>query len=92
MISCLPPCHSGTQEDPTNVFTDLIAIDIPGRTIRVEVSDAELATRRKAEEARGAQAWTPSKPRERKVSRALKAYALLASSADEGAVRKLPGE
>jgi len=71
---------------------DAIVIDIPNRTIRLDVSDAELASRRKAEEARGAQAFTPVKPRERKVSRALKAYALLASSADEGAVRKLPGE
>jgi dihydroxy-acid dehydratase len=71
---------------------DTIAIDIPGRTINLEVSGSELASRRKAEEARGALAWTPVKPRERKVSRALRAYALLASSADEGAVRKLPGE
>jgi len=71
---------------------DTIAIDIPGRTIKLEVSDSELLSRRKAEEARGSQAWTPAKPRERKVSRALKAYALFASSADEGAVRKLPGE
>ena len=71
---------------------DTVSIDIPGRTIQVEVSDAELAARRQAEESRGALAWTPAKPRERKVSRALKAYALLASSADEGAVRKLPGE
>jgi len=71
---------------------DTIVIDIPNRTIKLDVSDAELAQRRKAEEARGAQAYTPVKPRDRKVSRALKAYALLASSADEGAVRKLPGE
>jgi dihydroxy-acid dehydratase len=71
---------------------DGILIDIPNRIIRLEVTDAELAARRKAEEARGAQAFTPVQPRERKVSRALKAYALLASSADEGAVRKLPGE
>jgi len=71
---------------------DSIAIDIPNRTIKLLVSDAELATRRKAEEARGAAAFTPAKPRPRKVSRALKAYALFAASADEGAVRKLPGE
>ncbi len=71
---------------------DTIVIDIPGRSIRVEVSDTELAARRKAEESRGPAAWTPARPRERKVSRALKAYALFASSADEGAVRKLPGE
>jgi dihydroxy-acid dehydratase len=71
---------------------DAIVIDIPGRSIRLDVTDAELAERRQAEVARGKDAWTPSKPRERKVSRALKAYALFASSADEGAVRKLPGE
>jgi dihydroxy-acid dehydratase len=71
---------------------DTIVIDIPDRTIRLDVSDAELAVRRKAEEARGAQAFSPVKSRERQVSRALKAYALFASSADEGAVRKLPGE
>jgi dihydroxy-acid dehydratase len=71
---------------------DPILIDIPNRIIRLEVSDGELATRRKAEEARGAKAFTPSVVRERKVSRALRAYAMLASSADEGAVRKLPGE
>jgi dihydroxy-acid dehydratase len=71
---------------------DTIVIDIPHRTIRLDVSDGELASRRKTEEARGAAAWTPLHPRERKVSRALKAYALFASSADEGAVRKLPGE
>jgi dihydroxy-acid dehydratase len=71
---------------------DPILIDIPNRIIRLEVADGELAARRKAEEARGAKAFTPSVVRERKVSRALKAYAMLASSADEGAVRKLPGE
>ena len=71
---------------------DIIRIDIPGRTIHLDISDVELAGRRKAEEARGPAAWTPAKPRERKVSRALKAYALFAASADEGAVRKLPGE
>ncbi len=71
---------------------DSIAIDIPNRSIRLVVSDAELSARRQAELARGEQAFTPVKPRERKVSRALRAYALFASSADEGAVRKLPGE
>jgi dihydroxy-acid dehydratase len=71
---------------------DSIVIDIPNRSIHLDISDAELAKRRKAEEARGPEAYTPSAPRERKVSRALRAYALFASSADEGAVRKLPGE
>jgi len=71
---------------------DSIVIDIPNRSIHLNISDEELAQRRKAEEARGAAAFTPSAPRERKVSRSLRAYALFASSADEGAVRKLPGE
>ena len=68
---------------------DTIAIDIPARRIEVEVSEAELARRRKTEEARGAQAFTPA-GRERQVSAALKAYALFAASADLGAVRRIP--
>lgn len=66
---------------------DRIHIDIPARTINVLVSDDELARRRTAMEARGSQAWKPAKPRPRKVSYALKAYAMLATSADRGAVR-----
>lgn len=65
---------------------DSILIDIPNRTINLEVSDAELAERRKEQDAKG---WQPAKPRKRKVSAALKAYALLATSADKGAVRDL---
>jgi dihydroxy-acid dehydratase len=57
----------------------------------VELSDAELARRRKAEEAQGAAAFTP-RDRKREVSQALKVYALLTSSADTGAVRRLPKE
>ncbi|WP_280549378.1 dihydroxy-acid dehydratase [Halomonas sp. 11-S5] len=68
---------------------DIIRIDIPGRRIDVKLPDEELARRREAEEAKGAQAWKPSIPRERRVSTALKAYALLATSADKGAVRDL---
>lgn len=68
---------------------DIIRIDIPNRSIDVKLSDAELAARREAEEARGSQAWKPSIQRTRKVSAALKAYALLATSADKGAVRDL---
>jgi len=68
---------------------DIIEIDIPARTIRVNVGDPVLAQRRKEEEARGAKAFTPVS-RDRQVSTALKAYALLASSADKGAVRQLP--
>ncbi|TDX33056.1 dihydroxy-acid dehydratase [Modicisalibacter xianhensis] len=68
---------------------DLIRIDIPNRRIDVQLSEAELASRREAMEARGNQAWKPSIQRVRKVSAALKAYALLATSADKGAVRDL---
>ena len=71
---------------------DTIAIDIPARSIRVEVSDAELARRRQAVETRGGTgaAFRP-KSRDRKVSAALQAYAALATSASKGAVRDLNG-
>jgi len=68
---------------------DRIKIDIPARTIDVLVSDADLAKRRVAMEARGAAAWQPR--RERAVSQALQAYALMATSAATGAVRSLSG-
>lgn len=68
---------------------DSIIIDIPNRRIDVDLSPAELAERRQAMEARGKDAWKPAMPRERKVSGALKAYALLATSADKGGVRNL---
>ena len=68
---------------------DIIQIDIPNRAINVKLTDAELAARREAEEAKGAAAWKPSIQRDRKVSAALKAYAMLATSADKGAVRDL---
>ncbi|WFM72225.1 dihydroxy-acid dehydratase [Halomonas sp. CKK8] len=68
---------------------DLIRIDIPNRRIDVKLPDEELARRRQAEEAKGGEAWKPSIQRDRKVSAALKAYALLATSADKGAVRDL---
>ncbi len=67
---------------------DIIDIDIPNRTIDVRLDNEELQERRKAEEAKGTLAWKPN--RDRTVSDALKAYALLASSADKGAVRVLP--
>ncbi|MFT5008591.1 MAG: dihydroxy-acid dehydratase, partial [Granulosicoccus sp.] len=69
------------------VENDLIEIDIPNRGINLMISDADLAARREAMNALGAQAWKPTEVRTRKVSRALKAYALLATSADKGAVR-----
>ena len=65
---------------------DIIEIDIPQRSIRVRLSDEELAERRQAEEARGKKAFTPPF-RQRKVSKALKAYASMVSSADKGGVR-----
>lgn len=68
---------------------DRIRIDIPNRTINVLLDEAELSARRDRQEARGSDAWKPSIQRDRKVSAALKAYALLATSADRGAVRDL---
>ncbi|MGI9377840.1 MAG: dihydroxy-acid dehydratase [Tsuneonella suprasediminis] len=66
---------------------DIIEIDIPSRTIAIAVSDAELAERRAAMEAKGDAAWQPVKERPRKISTALRAYAAMATSAARGAVR-----
>ncbi|AMX03536.1 dihydroxy-acid dehydratase [Microbulbifer thermotolerans] len=68
---------------------DTIRIDIPARSIEILISDEELERRRSAMEAKGANAWKPTEVRPRKVSKALKAYALLATSADRGAVREI---
>ena len=68
---------------------DRIRIDIPGRSIEVLLDEAELARRRAAMDARGENAWKPAKQRPRKVSTALRAYAMLCTSADRGAVRDL---
>ena len=68
---------------------DLIEIDIPARRIHLAVADAELARRRAAMDARGESAWRPAAVRARVVSRALQAYALMATSAATGAVRDL---
>ena len=68
---------------------DTIKIDIPKRSINVDISFEELAARRAAMDAKGKQAWKPVEQRPRKVSGALKAYALLATSADKGGVRNL---
>jgi len=67
---------------------DIIDIDIPKRVIHLAVSEAELEKRREAMDARGADAWRPG-TRQRKVSKALQAYAALATSASRGAVRDL---
>ncbi|MEW7866685.1 dihydroxy-acid dehydratase [Aeromonas diversa] len=65
---------------------DIIRINIPTRELVLEVADEVLASRRTAMEARGTRAWKPVS-RERTVSFALRAYAMLATSADQGAVR-----
>ena len=61
---------------------DLIAIDIPRRSIELLVSEEMLAERRARQ-----QRWVPAKTRPRQVSTALRAYAALVTSADRGAVR-----
>ncbi|MDV7141333.1 dihydroxy-acid dehydratase [Tropicimonas sp. TH_r6] len=66
---------------------DLIEIDIPARSINLAVSEEILAERRAA---KGPLPWKPAEPRPRAVSTALKAYAMLASSAAKGGVRILP--
>ncbi len=63
---------------------DIISINIPERTIDVEVSDEELAARRAEQDERG---WKPAS-RQRHVSNALKIYASLAMSADKGGARR----
>ena len=65
---------------------DLISIDIPSRSITLEVPDEVIEQRRRRREEIG---WRPAK-RERKVSAALRAYAALAQSADRGAARLVP--
>lgn len=65
---------------------DTIEIDIPNRGIKLAVPDNELHARREEQQARGDAAYTPVN-RQREVSFALRAYALLATSADKGAVR-----
>ncbi|NNJ92695.1 MAG: dihydroxy-acid dehydratase [Gammaproteobacteria bacterium] len=66
---------------------DIIIIDIPNRTINLDVSDETLASRREAMNAKDT-AWQPVN-RDRQVSTALKAYAALTTSAAKGAVRDL---
>ncbi len=68
---------------------DRIEIDIPSRTIHLAVSEADLAARRVEQDAAG---WKPVKARPRKITQALRAYGLFATSASTGAVRQLPDE
>lgn len=65
---------------------DKIEIDITKRSINLLIANEELTQRRKAEEAKGAEAFMPG-DRNRKVSKALKIYASFVSSADRGAIR-----
>ena len=65
---------------------DIIEIDIPARSIQVKLSDEELQRRREEEEQRGKEAFTP-RNRQRQISKALRAYAAMVSSADKGATR-----
>jgi dihydroxy-acid dehydratase len=65
---------------------DRIEIDIPARSIRLALPQAEIDRRRAVMESRGAAAWKPAS-RPRRVSPALRAYAALTTSASRGAVR-----
>jgi dihydroxy-acid dehydratase len=67
---------------------DQIEIDIPSRLIRAVISEDTFNARREAMAERGAEAWQPQS-RDRVVSKALKAYAALTTSAAHGAVRDL---
>ncbi|MFM8233189.1 MAG: dihydroxy-acid dehydratase, partial [Candidatus Methylopumilus sp.] len=67
---------------------DQIEIDIPNRTINLKIDDTTLTQRKIKMNAKGKNAWKP-KPRIRKVSQSLKAYALMTTSADRGAIRDI---
>jgi dihydroxy-acid dehydratase len=66
---------------------DGISIDIPNRTINLNISAQEMEKRRKEEEQKGNAAFKPAVKRERAISNALRAYASMVTSADMGAVR-----
>jgi dihydroxy-acid dehydratase len=69
---------------------DTIEIDLPARRIHLAVSDEILAERRAAMEALPAsETWQPRGERSRVVTRALKAYAAFATSADRGGFREI---
>jgi dihydroxy-acid dehydratase len=65
---------------------DRIEIDIPNRTIHLAVDDATMALRHTQQEQKG---WKPAEERPRKISKALKAYAMHTTSAAKGAVREI---
>ncbi len=66
---------------------DTINIDIPNRTINVVITDEELDKRREEMNAKK-NGWQP-KPRKRRITDALRAYALMTTSASKGAVRDI---
>ena len=65
---------------------DHIIIDIPSRLIHLDISPEELEKRKIEEQNKGVKAFQPL-PRVRNISKALKAYASMVSSADKGAIR-----
>ncbi|KXO79967.1 dihydroxy-acid dehydratase [Acinetobacter venetianus] len=65
---------------------DTIQIDIPNRTIHLDIDDATMAHRRTVQDTKG---WHPAEERKRKVSKSLKIYAMHSTSAAKGAVRVL---
>lgn len=67
---------------------DVIEIDIPSRSVNVVLPQGELDKRKQKEAARGDKAFTPAS-RNRQISKALKAYASMVTSADQGAVREV---
>ncbi|EJF80240.1 dihydroxy-acid dehydratase [Bartonella sp. DB5-6] len=68
---------------------DIIEIDIPNRTIHMVVDDVEMMHRHGKMEAKKQAAWQPVEERKRKISKALKAYAAMTTSAAKGAVRNV---
>ncbi|MCL2155786.1 MAG: dihydroxy-acid dehydratase [Leptospirales bacterium] len=68
---------------------DIIEINIPERKINMLVDENEISKRQEKEKSKGKHAFKPE-DRDRKISTSLKVYALLASSADKGGVRRLP--
>jgi dihydroxy-acid dehydratase len=67
---------------------DHIVLDVHQRLIELQVDDEVLAERRAKMEA-SERPWQP-RDRDRPVSKALRAYAALATSAHTGAVRRVP--
>ena len=76
-ITATLPAQADSEEG------DSIIIDIPNRSIQLEISDEEMTKRRHAMEAKGDNAWQPVN-RDRVVSQALQAYAVMTTSAARG--------